>query len=160
MFGTFSTPYIIPRWVEHRVTLMTSLFLLGISTFLIGPFYGGLHLPVMIIGLVISGLCLGLLIIPNMIEMMNATQLRYPDCDMEHASSLLSGILNCCMGFGMALGPIMGGYLDDRVGFAATYNILGALLVLMAFLYFKCAGGWEAFGQTAANYGQRTAYLS
>ena len=160
MFGTFTTPYIIPRWVEHRVTLMTFLFLLGLSTFLIGPFYGGMHFSVMLIGLITSGLCLGPLVIPNMIEMMNATQLRYPDCDMEHASSLLSGILNCCMGMGMALGPIMGGYLEDRVGFAGTFNILGGLLIMMALLYFICAGGFEAFNQTRINYAQRSALLS
>ena len=98
MIGTFSTPYIIPRWVEHRVTLMTFLFLLGASTFLIGPFYGDLNLPVMLIGLTISGISLGPLVIPNMAEMMNATALKHPYCDLEHASSLLSGILNCCMG--------------------------------------------------------------
>ena len=102
MFATFTTPYIIPRWVEHRVTLMTFLFLLGLSTFLIGPFFGGLNLPVMLIGLLLSGLCLGPLVIPNMIEMMNATAEKHPNCDMEHANSLLSGILNCCMGMGMA----------------------------------------------------------
>ncbi len=152
MFGTFTTPYIIPRWVEHRVTLMTFLFLLGLSTFLIGPFYGGLNLPVMLLGLVFSGLCLGPLVIPNMIEMMNATAQKHPNCDMEHASSLLSGILNCCMGLGMALGPILGGWLGDVFGFKLAYDIIGGSMLLMAFLYFVCAGGCEAFRQTGINY--------
>ena len=145
MFATFTTPYIIPRWVEHRVTLMTFLFLLGLSTFLIGPFFGGLNLPVMLIGLLLSGLCLGPLVIPNMIEMMNATAEKHPNCDMEHASSLLSGILNCCMGMGMALGPIIGGLLVDLFGFKVAYDIIGGLMIFMAVLYFVCAGGYQAF---------------
>ena len=117
MIATFTTPYIIPRWVEHRVTLISFLFLLGFSTFLIGPFFGGLNLGVMVIGLVLSGISLGPLVIPNMAEMMNATAQKHPDCEMEHACSLLSGILNCCYGLGMALGPILGGILYEFTNF-------------------------------------------
>ena len=117
MVSTFTTPYVIPYWVEHRVTLMTFLFLLGLSTFLIGPFYGSLNLLVMLIGLFLSGLSLGPLVILNMPEMMNATAEKHPDCDMDYASSLLSGMLNCCMGIGMALGPIIGGILYEFTDF-------------------------------------------
>ena len=155
MIGTFSTPYIIPRWVEHRVTLMTFLFLLGASTFLIGPFYGDLNLPVMLIGLTISGISLGPLVIPNMTEMMNATALKHPDCDLEHASSLLSGILNCCMGMGMGLGPILGGFLYDYTDFQTMNNIIGGFCIAMAVLYFICAEGCDAFRQTCINFSRR-----
>jgi len=117
MLGTFGTPYIVPRWVEHRVTLITFLFLLGASMFLIGPFYGGLNLPVMLIGLSLSGMSLGPLVIPNMAEMMNATALKYPNCDLDHANSLLSGILNSCYGLGNAIGPLLGGLLIQKTDF-------------------------------------------
>lgn len=143
--GSFTMPYIIPKWVEHRVTLITFLFLLGFSTFLIGPFYGDLNLPVMLTGLTLSGISLGPLVIPNMAEMMNATALRHPDCDLEHASSLLSGILNCCMGLGMALGPIMGCFLYDYTDFKTMNDIIGSLCIAMAVLYFVCAEGCQAF---------------
>ena len=85
--------------------------------FLVGPFYGGLNLPVMLIGLSLTGISLGPLVIPNMAEMMNATALKYPNCDLDHANSLLSGILNSCYGLGNAIGPLLGGLLIQKTDF-------------------------------------------
>ena len=155
MLGSFSLPYIVPSWIEHRVTMITFLLILGLSNFLIGPFYGGLDLPVMLTGLVLSGIALGPLVIPNMAEMMNATAQKYPDADLDHASSLLSGILNSCMGLGMAAGPILGGLLFEATNFNLMNTIIGGFLVLMALLYFVCAGGFEAFRQTCINFRNR-----
>jgi len=111
MIGTLLTPYIIPKWVEIRVVLMTGAFCLGSSVLLVGPFFEEKNLAVMCVGLFISGSFLGPLMIPNMAEMMFATKISYPESDLEHANSLLSGILNCCYGAGGALGPLMGASL-------------------------------------------------
>ena len=100
MFGTILTPFCIPKWVEIRVTLMIGSILLGGSILLVGPVYEEINLIVMLVGLALSGLFLGPIMIPNMAEMMQSTQLKYPDSDLEHANSLLSGILNCCYGTG------------------------------------------------------------
>ena len=96
MIGTFLTPYLIPKWVETRVILITCLFWLGASVFLIGPFYEEKNLAVMLIGLSLAGMALGPLFVPNMAEMMHATFIVHPTCDEDHACSLLSGILNLC----------------------------------------------------------------
>ena len=117
MLGTFLTPYVFPKWVEIRVTLISCLFALGLSTFLIGPFYEDENLPVMLVGLVLAGSCMGPLAIPNMAEMMDATRLVYPECDLEHANSLLSGMLNSSFGVGQALGPLLGAFLTQVLGF-------------------------------------------
>lgn len=100
MIGTFATPYVVPRWVEHRVTLIVAMFGLGFSQLFVGPFFEEDNLLAMLIGLFLTGVFIGPLVIPNMAEMMRATAIRYPDCEMDHANSLLSGILNCSFGLG------------------------------------------------------------
>ena len=54
----------------------------------------------MLAGLTLTGSTMGPLAIPNMAEMMQATKLAYPDCDLDHANSLLSGMLNSSFGIG------------------------------------------------------------
>ena len=67
--STIVIPYIVPKWVEARVTMITALILLSFSTALVGPFYAELSMTCMLIGLAVSGFFLGFLIIPNMPEM-------------------------------------------------------------------------------------------
>ena len=100
MLGTFLTPWISPKWVEIRVTLITCGIVLGLSTFLIGPFNEEKNLITMLIGLILTGSCMGPMSILNMAEMTEATKIVYPDCDLDYAKSLLSGMLNCCAGLG------------------------------------------------------------
>ena len=100
MIGTIITPFAIPKWIEIRVTLIIGSILLGGSILLVGPVYEDTNLVVMLVGLFLSGAFLGPIMIPNMAEMMIATKVKYPDSDLEHANSLLSGILNCCYGMG------------------------------------------------------------
>ena len=104
------TPFAIPKWIEIRVTLIIGCILLGGSVLLVGPVHED-NLIVMIIGLFLTGALLAPIVIPNMNEMMNATKIAYPESDLEHANSLLSGILNGCFGIGQALGSLMGAAL-------------------------------------------------
>ena len=67
---------------------------------LVGPIYADTNLAVMVVGLVLSGAFMGPLIIPNMAEMMHATREAYPESDLDHANSLLSGLFNCSMAIG------------------------------------------------------------
>lgn len=100
MLSTFMIPYIVPSWVEHRVTLITSSLLLSLATTLIGPFYTDESLTVMIIGLTLSGFFMGFMIIPNMPEMMIASTEAFPACNLDHMNSMLSGMLNAGFGVG------------------------------------------------------------
>ena len=112
MIGTFIAPYVIPGWVEKRVTLITGLFVLAFATILTGPFYEeGLSLSAMCSGLGLSGLTMSFLGIPNLPEMMQATKDAHPACDLDKANNLLSGMLNTGFGIGQAAGPILGSFL-------------------------------------------------
>ena len=83
MLGTFIVPYVVPKWVEHRVTLISGLFLLSIATILVGPFYEELSLVSMCVGLGFSGFLMSFLSIPNMPEMIQATKKAHPSCDLD-----------------------------------------------------------------------------
>ena len=98
--GTMLTPVLVPRWVEARVTMIISVVLVGLATGLINPFFEDSSLVSMCVGLALCGFFMGPLCIPNMPEMMVATREQYPDCDLEHANSLLSGMLMAGFGTG------------------------------------------------------------
>ena len=101
MISTFLVPYIVPDWVEPRVTLITSSFLLVFSTALVGPFYTDKSLVAMLIGLASSGFFISFMIVPNMTEMMAAMEQSFPRCaGTEHTNSMLSGLLNALYGIG------------------------------------------------------------
>jgi len=111
MVSAIVTPFILPKWLEIRVLLITVCFILGCSLLLVGPVFEEMNLIVMIVGLFLVGTCLGILVIPIMPEMMTSTKIKFPESDLEHANSLLSGILNALNGFGQALGPLLGSVL-------------------------------------------------
>ena len=142
MLGTFFVPYIVPKWVEHRVTLILSEILLSFATILVGPFYEELSLVSMCVGLGFSGFLMSFLSIPNMPEMMHATKEAHPSCDLDLANNLLSGMLNTGKGVGLALGPLLGAYFYEQTNFRTTMNIMGGITIVSAVLYLLCARGF------------------
>ena len=101
MISTFMIPYIVPKWVEPRVTLLTSSFLIGFATALVGPFYTEQSLVGMIVGLACSGYIMSFMMIPNISEMMQAVREEIPSCaDSVRTNSLLSGLFSGFNGAG------------------------------------------------------------
>ena len=100
LLGTIFSPFIFPKWIEIRVTLISCNLGLGLSMLLVGPIYADTNLAVMVVGLVLSGAFMGPLIVPNMAEMMHATKESHPGSDLDYANSLLSGLFNCSMALG------------------------------------------------------------
>ena len=148
MISCFVAPYCQPKWMETRVWLTLSAFFLGFSMLFVGPFFLEKSLPVMCVGLFFNGCMLGPLIIPNMAEMIVATKLAYPDCDHEHANSLIGGVLNSAYGIGGAVGPIIGTSLYQFVGFRNMCNVVGGVCMVFSILYFVLCSGCEAWRST------------
>ena len=146
--GTILVPYLVPKWVEPRVTLISALFVLAFATALTGPFFTELNLTAMMIGLGMMGFFEGVLLIPNMEEMMRATKQAYPNCDLEHTNSLLSGLLSSAFGAGMAIGPLLGSFFFQISDFQNTMNYISIIVVSEAVLYILCAQGFQAVRQT------------
>ena len=57
--GTVLTPLIVPKWVDYRVTMISSLILLGVTTAFLGPFYAETGLTSMCIAFAFSGFFMG-----------------------------------------------------------------------------------------------------
>ena len=109
--GSFVTAAIIPKRVEYRVTMFIGLLLLAVATALIGPFYDEMDLPIMMVGLALSGFSVGLNCLPNMPEMIAATAINFKDYEEELAHNRLSGLLNAGFSGGQFLGPVLGAFL-------------------------------------------------
>lgn len=101
------------------------------------------------------GLFMGPLMIPTMPEMIAATKLAFPNCDLDYANSLLSGFLNTCFGIGTTVGPLLGSILYQATDFRVMNNIFGAYCILQALVYFLCAQGYQAYAQTFNNFGSK-----
>ena len=101
MISTFMVPYIVPKWVEPRATLLTSSFLIGFATALVGPFYSEQSLLGMIIGLATSGYIISFMMIPNISEMMLAVKEEIPSyAGLDRTNSMLSGLFSGFYGAG------------------------------------------------------------
>ena len=83
----------------------------------------------MLSGLFLTGGFMGPLMIPNMAEMMYSTKQAFPDCDMDHANSLLSGMLNASFGLGQSLGPILGSTLYQMTDYRLMNDIIGSIVL-------------------------------
>ena len=141
MVGTLLTPRLIPHWIEIRLVLILCLIGLGFGSFLVGPVYTDLCLLSTISGLVITGLFIGPLLIPNVAEMMYAVKLAHPDCALDYANAKLSSLLNCCFALGQALGPILGAVLYQLTNFQLMNDSLAGFAISVALLYTIFAGG-------------------
>ena len=160
MVGTFLSPYLFPKWIPNRVILITGLFILASATLFVGPVYEETSLVSMNIGLAISGFMMGFLIIPNMPEMMQACRDKHPMADLDHANSLLSGMLNAGFGIGQALGPLSGSLWYQLYGFRLAMNITAAIAFTEAVLYLLCAQGFSGYRDTCRNFSKRNLKLS
>mmetsp|Transcript_25968 Transcript_25968/g.51767 ORF Transcript_25968/g.51767 Transcript_25968/m.51767 type:complete len:462 (-) Transcript_25968:248-1633(-) len=151
MLGTLFTSYLLPKWIEIRVTLITGSLLLGLSILLIGPVFEERNPDMMVIGIALSFILIGPACIQNISEMMRVVEHAFPTYDLEHANSLLSGIVNGCFGVGMAAGPLMGSSLYQIFGFRIMCNVTGGITVFFALTYFFFCNGREAYISTYRN---------
>ena len=122
---------------------------------LVGPIYPDTNLAVMIVGLLLSGAFMAPLIVPNMAEMMHATKESYPESDLDHANSLLSGLFNWSLALGQAAGPLAGAAIYQLKDFQTMCNSLGFAVLAFTLLYIICANGCGAIQKTCTNYKTR-----
>lgn len=118
--------------------------LAGASFFFIGPapFFGfSPNLPLVIACLVVNGLGISTLAITFLIISEATANAGYPDGLATYG--LIAGIVNSFFSIGAFLGPIGGGFLQDRLGFAMTGVVIGSLtvmsaLILLMYTYSSC----------------------
>lgn len=152
MVGSQCVSYLVPKWVEKRVTIIFGTFLFGVSNLLVGPAIGEKNLVSMIGGLILSGFFMGPMFTPNMGEMMFVAKKQFSDESIKHTNNKLSGIIQCLGAIGMAVGPLMGSYLYEVFGFRYMCNTMAGVAILFAACYFLFCDGYEAITSTCKNY--------
>ena len=160
MLSTFLVPYVVPAWVEPRITIITSSIICTVATTLIGPFYTETSLVAMCIGLAVSGFMLSFMFILNMTECMAAMEEKHPHlAGKDKTNSMLSGMLNAMYALGQFIGPLLGAYgyqlTDDN--FRLTMNMTAGLGAVFCLCYIIFAGGCQSLAQTCRNYRNKTA---
>ena len=74
MIGSLLTPWVVPTWLEYRITLIFGSAFMGLSLLLVGP----AELSLMVLGLFLFSSFLGPSMIPVMPEMISATKEAFP----------------------------------------------------------------------------------
>lgn len=100
------------------------------------------------IGISIAGLCFmgfgaGMIIIPVLPDMIEATEERYPGVDMNQLHNSISGLFIAAQGLGETLGPVTGSVFKNISNYRSSTDIMGAILIaFMTILYFTCGRNW------------------
>ena len=143
--GSLVIGLVLPRWVPHRVTLISALVLFAVAVGLIGPFHSERGLASMVVGLGLMGFLMAFLSVLLMPEMIQACRAAHPHCNHDYAYSLISGIYNAAFGVGQALGAFLGGVMYQLFGFRSTMNICATLIIGFTLSYFYFADGEKVF---------------
>lgn len=121
---------------------------LTIAMFLIGP-SKVLGLPeftsITLIGLTICGLGCGMIIIPVLPDMIEATEDRHPGTDMDQLHNSISGLFIAAQGLGETLGPILGSVFENKYTFRPAVDLLSMILFTFMILYFFVCGRMSMF---------------
>ena len=121
---------------------------LTIAMFLIGP-SKVLGLPeltsITLIGLTICGLGCGMIIIPVLPDMIEATEDRHPGTDMDQLHNSISGLFIAAQGLGETLGPILGSVFENKYTFRPAVDLLSMILFTFMIIYFFVCGRMSIF---------------
>jgi len=125
---------------NKKTALIFGTIVCSISYIFLGP-YGGFGLQselwIIIMGLCIMGVGAAFCLVPSIPEFINLGSEIYPD-DKEGVGDMASGLFNSAYSAGILIGPLVGGALDEKIGFAnaealyslVTLGILGSYIVL------------------------------
>jgi len=148
VFASFSLTYIIcgmivariPRTVDKRPLLSIGLLFLVAALFLSGPFHLNDELtlpnslPMLITGVALVGFAMGFIIIPSGPEFLLAAK-EYYETDGHILNDYASGVFNNGLALGLIFGPILGGVMDDAVGYRKSCTHLCIALALLWVIY-------------------------
>ncbi len=96
-------------------------------------------------GLCLMGFGCGMIIIPVLPDMIEATEERYPETDMDQIHNAISGIFIAAQGLGETLGPILGSVFEAFYTFRPALDILALILLFFMFVYWGVCGRNDIF---------------
>lgn len=140
----FSSPLVglIARKVPTRYITQASFILAFVALILLGPSkflgfpYG--NLPMTIGGLGLLGMTAATVFVPLLAEIIDAIEEK----ENLHGNAVIndkaSALFNTASSLGTIVGPIIGGIMNDHLGFESTCDIMAAAGIAFGLIYFFC----------------------
>lgn len=90
-----------------------------------------------IAGVSLLGMSISGYFVPGLCLIISTIEKEYNlDKDNQSLNDRASGLLSTAMAMGCIIGPVLGGVLNDKVGFRSTCDTLGFLTFVFALFYF------------------------
>jgi MFS family permease len=146
----FSSPLIYTMTSKNKkgLVILEGYLIISIAMFLIGPsqLLGFNDITeITMVGLVIMGLGCGMIIIPVLPDMIEASEERHPGTDMDQLHNGISGLFIAAQGLGETLGPVLGSVFKVNFGFRLSQDILAISLLCFMVLYYLLCGRSKLF---------------
>lgn len=144
-----SIPFInlLPKNYNKKTVLIFGTCVCTISYVFLGP-YEGFGFPkdlwIIIIGLCVMGVGCAFTLVPSIPEFINIGSNIYPD-DSEGVGDMASGLFQSAYSVGILIGPLVGGALDEKVGFGNAEAIYSVFNIAILLLYITIGGGYIGF---------------
>ena len=157
--GTLTYALTIPlinmldKHYNKKSALIFGTIVCSVSYIFLGPYEGiGLpsHLWLIILGLCIMGIGCAFSLVPSIPEFINIGSDIYPD-DQEGVGDMASGLFNSSYSAGILIGPLFGGALDEKIGFANAEAIYSIICLGILALYIIIGDGYMGLGLTFYN---------
>ena len=145
IFYAFFMPFIsfLPKSIDRRLWIIFGCLLITLSSFLIGPepllnLPFSIAWPIFALSILGTGCAFSLLpVIPEFIELGVAL---VGEEKKEKVGDMASGLFNSAFSAGGFIGPILGGALDERLGFPRAESILGLIVFGNLVMYLSVGG--------------------
>jgi MFS family permease len=146
--GSSPLIFMMTTKVRKAGVIFLGYLIVTIAMFLIGP-SKVLNLPeyttITLAGLTIFGLGCGMIIIPVLPDMIEATEQRHPGTDMDQLHNSISGLFIAAQGLGETLGPILGSIFENKYTFRPAVDLLSIILFSFMIIYFFVCGRLQMF---------------
>lgn len=132
---------------NKKMALIAGTLICTVGYLFLGP-YQGFGLPENI-GLVILGLCIvgvgaALSLVPSIPEFINIGSEIYPE-DKEGVGDMASGLFNSSYSAGILVGPLIGGALDEKIGFPNAEALFALVNLGILAIYLIFGDGYQGF---------------
>ena len=126
-----------------RYITQISFFIGALAIFMLGPSdllrLPENSIPLSIIGFLILGITTATVFVPLLAEIIDAIEEKEGVKDCSQINDKASASFNIAGSLGTIIGPILGGALSDKFGFAGTCDILACSAVAIGAVYFFVA---------------------
>ena len=129
---------------NKKTVLIFGTLICSLSYIFIGP-YEGIGLPprlwITIVGLSLMGIGCAFTLVPSIPEFIYIGSEIYPD-EKEGVGDMASGLYNSAYSAGILIGPLVGGALDEKIGFGSAEGLYSMVSFGILMLYVAFGDGY------------------